>query len=100
MSLTDQQRDRTAQKLAANLELAGLTIEQLCAVVSFTERQAQATLAVGRADPADVWLLRDVLERAALDAGRVPVPFTVLTEAARPAARRWFGVQPKPGLPD
>ena len=99
MSLTEQQRERTAQELAANLELAGLSIEQVCAALRFNQRQARATLAVRGVDPADVWLLRDHLERAVLDAGRTPVSFTVLTEAARPAAGRWFGVQPKPGRP-
>lgn len=92
MSLTSRERTQTARELRANLELSGLDREQLGRLTGWDDVHLDATLSLERADPADVWKLRDLLERAVRDAGRQPVPFTVLTESARAAARGWFGI--------
>lgn len=92
MSLNSEQRERTARELRANLERSGLDEPGVLALTGWTSERLRATLAIDRADPVDVWRLRDVLERAVVDAGGEPVPFTVLTDSARAAARGWFGI--------
>ncbi len=92
MSLTSRERKQTARELRANLELSGLGRKQLGRLLGWDDARLDATLSVERADPTDVWKLRDLLERTVGDAGRQPVPFTVLTESARAAARGWFGI--------
>lgn len=42
--------------------------------------------------PASVWRVRDQLEDLVREAGREPVPYSVLTERARAAAGRWFAL--------
>lgn len=92
VSLTESQREQTARELRANLALSGLDEESLERTTGWTAERVAATLDVRGAAPADVWRLRDVLERAVVAAGRTPVRFTVLTESSREAAREWYGI--------
>lgn len=89
MSLNPAQRAATASELAANLALAGLTPEALAQRAGLPLARTRAALAVTGGDPADVWVLRDVLETAVLEAGARPVPYTVLTDDKRAAAGGW-----------
>lgn len=96
MSLNDRERAATAREFAENLALSGLTVDEAarlarCDVDRFT---AALHLTPG-ADPRDVWVVRDILERAALDAGHTPVPYSKLQENMRSAAGVWFGVPPR-----
>ena len=93
MSLTAAQRAKTAAELQANLELAGLDRQQLAGLTGWTAQRVASTLELNRADPVDVWQLRDLLEQSVRDTGRTPVPFTVLNERARSAAQGWFGIR-------
>ncbi len=92
MSLNADQRKRTTHELAENAALSGLTRAELIGRCGLTSPRFDSALRVGGANPADVWLLRDVLETAVRDAGRTPVAYSVLTEAMRSAAGAWFGV--------
>jgi hypothetical protein len=49
-------------------------------------------LAVTDADPVDVWLVRDYLERTVVARGGTPRPFSALTPAARASAEKWFAL--------
>lgn len=92
MSLTDRERAATAREIAANLELSGLTLDQLGELTGLGRARLEAALAVTQSrHPADVWLVRDAVEAAAKDAGSTPVPYSVLTDEMRGAAERWFG---------
>ncbi len=97
MSLDDGERRRTGEELRRNRELSGLTEAEIAADLGLAPEEVRGILAMtGVADPADVWLLRDYLEQAVRDAGKEPLPFTVLTERDRPRAERWFGLRAAP----
>ncbi|KQO96593.1 DUF2316 family protein [Leifsonia sp. Leaf264] len=97
MSLNREEQRRTSSELAANLELSGLTTEQVATDLGFTLERLGETLDVdGPGDPVDVWQLRDYLVQAVTDAGREPVAFTVLTESSRALARTWFRLRTAP----
>lgn len=92
MSLNRFQKKQNSRELNANFELSGLTLEELADRTGFSTDRLEAALSVVRAyDPADCWLVRDVLEQAVIDAGKTPVPFTVLSEDKRSSAEMWFG---------
>lgn len=87
----------TSQELAANLALTGLSVEQVADDLDLAPDYVAGLIAMsGAQDPADVWLLRDYLEKAVLDAGATPQPFTVLTEPSRHLASRWFRLREAP----
>jgi hypothetical protein len=96
VSLTNAEQRATADELRANLELSGLTSEQVATDLSLTVKQLDAIFAVKRARPEDVWWLRDYLERAVRDAGREPHPYTSLTPEMRGAAAAWFPLRTPP----
>ena len=96
MSLDAQEIAVTRDELAANLALSGLTRAEVAADLRLSPARLDSTVAVDDADPADVWLLRDYLEQAVRDAGRSPVPFTVLTPRSRRLARAWFTLRDAP----
>ncbi|MGC3995115.1 MAG: DUF2316 family protein [Propionicimonas sp.] len=92
MSLDRAQVARTAAELQANFERSGLSSADLRGLTGWTQARLTATLTVNGADPVDVWRLRDLLTQEVVDAGREPVPFSVLTERARASASAWFGI--------
>ena len=96
MSLTPVELARTRDELHANLALTGLTTEQIGADLGCAPATVESALDPGTGDPVDVWLLRDYLEQAVRDAGRTPVPFTILTDQAKLRARRWFPLREAP----
>lgn len=97
MSLNRSERLRTSQELATNFRQAGLTSSKVQADLGFTEEQLNNTLAVSQSsDPVDIWFFRDYLERALINAGGTPAPYSVLTEQARARAEAWFGLRATP----
>ena len=91
MSLTPEQRHRTAAELRANLALAGVTEARARAGTDLDEHAWREAMHVSpRSRPEDVWLIRDRLLVLVHAAGRQAVPFTVLTEESRAAASVWF----------
>lgn len=92
MSLNAAQRRATRSELQSNLERSGLTIADLAAHLNRPEAAVRAAVAVGATDPVLVWAVRDLLEDAVRATGGEPMPYSVLTESARTAARGWFGV--------
>jgi hypothetical protein len=90
--LSPQKAPADRPGLRANQSLSGLDEAQLELLTGWTPQRLASTLQVDGASPADVWRLRDVLEQAAIRAGKTPVPYTVLTETAQAAARGWFGI--------
>lgn len=100
MSLHREETARTSRELTANLHRTGLSAETVAETLGFTGDQLDRTLRVtAAADPADVWLLRDFLDRAVRDQGARPQPWTVLTDSARAAASRWFSLRTPPPTP-
>jgi len=92
MALNKRERAATSEELRANLELSGLSETELQRTLGLSDDQYERVLDVTGADPIDVWLVRDYLERVILDRGSKPVPFTVLTPAARVTAEKWFAL--------
>jgi hypothetical protein len=91
MALNKRERAATAAELAANLELSGLTEASLHRALGVTDEQIEAALDAS-GDPVDVWLVRDYLDRIILDRGATPLPYSVLTPAARASAEKWFAL--------
>jgi hypothetical protein len=91
MSLNAKQQAATAAELDANLRLSGLTVDGLAARTGLPTDRVRAALAVDGGHPVDVWVLRDALEDAVVEAGGTPQPYSTLTEANRASAERWFG---------
>ncbi|MFE6888279.1 DUF2316 family protein [Streptomyces sp. NPDC057694] len=96
MSLNAEERHRTGKELRSNLALTGLTDQQIAADLEWTPGRLTNALDIEGADPVDVWQLRDYLAQTVRDAGRDPVPFTVLTDRSRVMARAWFGLRTAP----
>ena len=92
MALNKRERAVTSDELRANLELSGLSEIELQRNLGLSDEQYETVLDVTGADPIDVWLVRDYLERVIVDRGSKPVPFTVLTPAARISAEKWFAL--------
>ena len=92
MALNKGERTATSDELRANLELSGLSENDLQLRLGLTDDQLEAVLGVTGADPVDVWLVRDYLERVIVERGAKPVPFTALTQSARASAERWFAL--------
>ncbi|WP_430785619.1 DUF2316 family protein [Actinoplanes sp. G11-F43] len=91
MSLTAEQRARTREELRANFGLSGVPASQAARALGLTEQQLEDALDMAPSvHPADIWTLRDYLEREVLARGEAPVPFTVLTAKARMSTVRWF----------
>jgi hypothetical protein len=91
MTLSIEERHRTAEELHANLALAGVTERHARAGTDLDAHEWREAMHVSsRSRPEDVWLVRDRLLVLVHAAGREPVPFTVLTEDTRKAASVWF----------
>ncbi|MBM9466121.1 DUF2316 family protein [Nakamurella leprariae] len=85
MSLTRSEKAQTARELSANLDKSRRGLPEVAAALGWTEDRLHHTVEMATgADPADVWELRDWLDRTVRDGGGNPVPYTVLTESARP----------------
>lgn len=97
MSLNTEELARTRSELRANLDLAGLTTAQVATDLDWSADRVHTALHSTRpSDPVDVWQLRDYLEYAVRDAGRTPIPFTILTSRNRIMAHRWFNLRTAP----
>ncbi|MGP5071186.1 DUF2316 family protein [Arthrobacter rhombi] len=97
MTLKPAERQATSEELAANLSLSGLSREQICEDLEFSDHALEAALELREmVDPVDVWVLRDYLEQAARDAGAEPAAYTALTEEARTEAYKWFELRQAP----
>ena len=92
MALNKRERAATSEELHANLDLAGLGIADLEKALGMDDERIEGALGVTGADPIDVWLVRDYLERAVIERGGKPRAFSVLTPAARVAAEKWFAL--------
>ncbi|WP_375388810.1 DUF2316 family protein [uncultured Amnibacterium sp.] len=91
MTLSTEQRRRTAEELHANLVLAGVTESHARSGTGLDEHEWREAVRVSsRSRPEDVWLVRDRLVVLVHAAGHEPVPYTVLTEDRRAAASVWF----------
>ena len=92
MSLNNRERAATSGELRANLALSGLSESDLQRTLGLDDDRLEAAFEVSGADPIDVWLVRDYLERVVSERGGKPVPFTVLSASARVAAEKWFAL--------
>lgn len=95
MALNAEQRARTREELRANFDLCGRTAEQAAHDLGFTEQKLDDALNLRESvHPADVWMLRDYLEREVIARGELPETFTVLTPKARFDTAAWFTQRP------
>ncbi len=98
MSLNPAEVARTVQELRAARQFCPLSDDTIGTALGWTPQQLQEALDI-KADPADVWRLRDFLVQAISDLGGTPAPFTVLTDDKRRAAQGWFGQWTVPPTP-
>lgn len=97
MSLTSDQLRIVSNTLLEDLERTGLSHQEVAHDLNFSEQRLASTLRMSRrADATDVWLVRDYLHQAALDATGSAAVHTVLTEKARRSAQTWFGLKAAP----
>ncbi len=96
--LNNAEIGQTSNELRTNLASSGLTEDQVATDLGFTAAGLQSVLAVDRADPADVWFLRDYLQQAMEKSGAQLTPYTVLTTRSRRQAAGWFPLR-NPPLP-
>lgn len=79
MSLNSQQRAITSRELQQNLELSGLSREQVAADLELSvERVDDALEMRPTTNGTTVWRLRDYLQERVEEQGKEPIPFTVL----------------------
>ncbi|MDD7582695.1 DUF2316 family protein [Corynebacterium sp. 32222D000AT] len=94
MSLNNKERQAAAAEIAENLRRAGIDEPALQALTGLPDGRFAAALNVTAAcDPADVWLVRDAVVKAVVDAGAEPYPFSKMADSMRDAAGKWFGYQ-------
>lgn len=97
MSLNFFQRRAITKTLLSDLDRSGLTYEDAAADLGIRADQLdKAIRMVAGGDPTHIWLIRDYLHQAVIDAGGTPTEHTVLTEASRSKARQWFPMRPAP----
>ena len=79
MSLTAEQNIQTSRELRANLEISGLTLDQIAEALDLAREQVEDALAMNDAvNPTHAWMLRDYLIEVIENEDKTPVPFTVL----------------------
>lgn len=96
MSLNEAQQKATSAELAANCGLSGLSRGHIASDLGLTSGQLDEIFDVAGARPEDVWWLRDYLERAVIEAGAEPLPYTSLTPQMRASAELWFPLRTPP----
>jgi hypothetical protein len=97
MSSNGELREGVRRELGRNLELCKVTPAAIALELGFTEARLAAALEASTdSDPADVWILRDFLEKAVREGGGTPERYSVQTETARADAQRWFGLPVRP----
>ncbi|RRQ29260.1 DUF2316 family protein [Rhodococcus sp. Eu-32] len=79
MSLSKRERTATSNELHANLVLSGLSPTDVAGKLDIDEQRITAALALERARPEDVWLVRDYLDHAIKSAGLTPQQYSKLT---------------------
>lgn len=97
MSLNIFQRRAVTKALLSDLDCSGLTRDDAAADLGITVDQLDKAIRMAPGgDPTHIWLVRDYLHQAVIDAGGTPTEHTVLTEASRAKARQWFPMRPAP----
>lgn len=93
MSLNEQERARTAQELSAHADALGLTHEQIAQKAGLGADAVDGILSMASGDPVATWAVRDVLDAEARRRGVDAGGWSVLTDAARVQATRWFALR-------
>ena len=96
-TLNSAELRRTSLDLIDNLEETGLPTAEIARDLGWSEARLGSVLRLaGDHVPADQWELRDDLVQTLTEAGRQPIPFTVLTEHSRQMASGWFDLRTPP----
>ena len=90
MSLNNSARSATRDELQSNFDLSGLSLSHISTVLGLDAARVSAAFNVAGAQPEDVWLVRDYLDREIRAAGARPRSYSSLTEGKRAAAQAWF----------
>lgn len=85
--LTPTETANTACELQENYRHLGYDKERVLADTQLTEQALEAALHVNKANPGDVWMLRDYLEDMLLKEGKAVYPWSRLADHS---ANRWF----------
>lgn len=83
MSAAAERFEITKEEMTINYDILGADSQTIQADLGFTKEEFGRALAVTPGfDPANVWKLRDYLERRIKEQGKKPISFTVLTKKA------------------
>lgn len=93
MSLNDRQTEATRTELHTALQRTVMSADDVAADLGWDPTRATSALTPCGADPADAWLVRDLLDRRVHEAGADPIAWSTLTQDKRAAADGWFGLQ-------
>lgn len=93
MSLNARERQVTGGELTAHVEALGVSNEAIGAAAGLDADDVAAVLRMGDVDPSDVWAVRDVLDAEASRRGVDAGGWSVLTDASRAQASRWFALR-------
>lgn len=98
VSLNSREREITGEQLRRHVEALGVKAQELGAWLGLETETVERTVSMQGADPALVWLVRDGLDALARHRGVDAGGWTVLTDASRQAAQRWFRLRPVPSV--
>ncbi|MDN6514347.1 MAG: DUF2316 family protein [Lacticaseibacillus paracasei] len=87
MSLTIIERRNTKKELAANFNLAGVTLEQAAQDLATTPEHVEAVLQLQVDQIEEPWILRNYLNKQLAAQGKTPLPYSRLQ--GNPAVH-WF----------
>ena len=83
MSANAERFELTKWEMAVNYDILGATPQAIQADLKFSKEEFDRALSVAPGfNPADVWKLRDYLERRIKEQGKKPISFTALTKKA------------------
>ncbi|TLG71807.1 DUF2316 family protein [Culicoidibacter larvae] len=81
MSLNANQLLETSRELQINLEISGLSLAELEAVLGIKQTELEAIIEMTDiVSPTNVWRVRDYLEKVILEQGKQPHPYSALKQ--------------------
>ena len=84
MSANAERFELSRWEMGVNFDILGATPQAIQADLKFSKEAFDRALAVAPGfNPADVWKLRDYLERRIKEQGKKPITFTALVKKAR-----------------
>jgi len=78
MSLTREEQTKTKQEFQDNLNLSGLSLEEIAKDLASQPQVISDVLNLNTRYIENPWILKNYLERKIIEQGKTPIPFTAL----------------------